>query len=235
MTPTRPTRTLLMTGAGRGIGRHAALRLLGAAPDPHLVVLHRGDEDLAGELSAASGNPNVSAVRADLASVDGTREAAAGVAYRLSTGELPPLAAYVGNAGLQVTSGNRASVDGHELTFAVNVLANHVVLRQLWEQLVPPARFVITTSDPHFGDFRHKHGHGPRACVARPRGVDATRRRRLDGHPDRLAYGVLHQQAGRDAPRPRARAASAVRSQCLRLEPRLCAGHRSGSRRQPES
>lgn len=62
---------------------------------------------------------------------------------------------YVGNAGVQVASGNRASVDGYELTFAVNVIANHVVLHQLRDQLVTPARVVLTTSDTHFGDLRH--------------------------------------------------------------------------------
>lgn len=161
MTPTPAARTFLMTGAGRGIGRHAALRLLEAAPDAHLVVLRRGDDDLVGALTAASGNPHVSTVRADLASIEETRDAAAAVAARLLAGELPPLAAYVGNAGLQVTSGNRTSADGHELTFAVNVIANHVALHELWDHLVAPVRVVITTSDTHFGDLRHNLGMVP--------------------------------------------------------------------------
>lgn len=179
MTQTTATHTILMTGAGSGIGRHAALRLLDAAPDAHLVVLHRGGRDLAGELAAASGHPHVSEVRADLASISETRAAAAEVAARLSTGQLPLLAAYVGNAGVQVTSGNRASVDGLELTFAVNVVANHVVLHQLGEQLLAPARVVITTSDTHFGDFRHNMGMVPAPVWRDPEklmrpGVDAS-------------------------------------------------------------
>jgi NAD(P)-dependent dehydrogenase (short-subunit alcohol dehydrogenase family) len=48
-----------------------------------------------------------------------------------------------------------------ETTFAVNVLANHVLIGELREHFLPPARIVITTSDTHFGDFKHNMGMVP--------------------------------------------------------------------------
>lgn len=146
-------RTMVMTGASRGIGRHAAERLLRADPDLHLVVLARGRAagTLAGELTAESGNPNVSTIGVDLSSLAETRAAAEAVRNRLTTGALPPLAGLVLNAGLQLTSTTAATVDGIETTFAVNVVANYLLIRLLADRLHPPARVIVTSSDTHAG------------------------------------------------------------------------------------
>jgi NAD(P)-dependent dehydrogenase (short-subunit alcohol dehydrogenase family) len=87
---------------------------------------------------------------------------------------------FVGNAGLQVTSGARRSADGHEVTFAVNVLANHLLLRLLGDQL---RRVVITASDTHFGDLRHNLG-----LVPAPRWRPPTELARPD-RPDTAVAG----------------------------------------------
>ncbi|MFV0406255.1 MAG: SDR family NAD(P)-dependent oxidoreductase [Propioniciclava sp.] len=148
--------TIVMTGASRGIGRIAAKRILAEAPDTHLVILARGP---VGDL-AASGQ-NVSVIRADLASLRSVANAAAEVARRLDTGELPPLRALVCNAGIQYTNDLTETGDGFEATFAVNVLAGHVLVQRLHDRLQTPARIVITVSDTHFGDFRHNLGMVP--------------------------------------------------------------------------
>jgi NAD(P)-dependent dehydrogenase (short-subunit alcohol dehydrogenase family) len=146
-------RTLLMTGASRGIGRHAAVRLLHDDADLHLVVLSRGRASLTlgEELARSSGNPNVSVVDADLSSLAQTRAAAGAVEDRLRSGALPPLHGLVLNAGLQLTSTTGATVDGVETTFAVNVLANYVLIRLLADRLHAPARIIVTSSDTHAG------------------------------------------------------------------------------------
>lgn len=162
--------TIVMTGASRGIGNVAAVRMLRDDADLHLVVTTRGTgDDLVAQLGRDSGNRNVSWVDAELSSLASVRAAAGEIVNRLGTGTLPPLTGFVGNAGLQVTSANRSTGDGIETTFAVNVLANHLFLRLLTDSFTTPARVVITTSDTHFGDFRHNMGMVPAPQWRSPR------------------------------------------------------------------
>lgn len=151
-----------MTGASRGIGAVAAAQLLKNDPSLHLVVVARsGGDAVVAELRAVSGNPNVSSVSADLASLSSIRAAAAQLRADLERHVLPPLAGFVGNAGTQLLRATDASVDGIEMTFAVNVLANHVLIDELRPVFSADARIVLTSSDTHFGDFRHNQGLVP--------------------------------------------------------------------------
>jgi NAD(P)-dependent dehydrogenase (short-subunit alcohol dehydrogenase family) len=182
-----PTRTIAMTGATHGIGNVAATKLLQDAPDVHLVAVARpGAGDVAEALRQASGNPNVSTVTADLASLDSLRAAAAALRGQLDRRALPPLAGFVGNAGLQLTRASDATVDGIEATFAVNVLANHVLIDELRAHFTPPARIVITTSDTHFGDFKHNMGMVPAPRWREPRELSTPG---TADKPDRAAAG----------------------------------------------
>ncbi|MFF3376671.1 SDR family NAD(P)-dependent oxidoreductase [Streptomyces sp. NPDC002680] len=153
--------TIVMTGASRGIGRVAAGRILRRSPDVHLLVVARGSSgaQLAAEL--ATGGHTVSHVSADLGSLGSVRSAATEICDRLDSGDLPPLRGFVGNAGMQYANALTETPDGFESTFAVNVLANHLFVRLLWDRFVAPARIVITASDTHFGDFRHNMGMVP--------------------------------------------------------------------------
>jgi NAD(P)-dependent dehydrogenase (short-subunit alcohol dehydrogenase family) len=155
------THTLVMTGASRGIGRLAAERILAADPHVHMVVIARGDSgpQLAAELG--HGGRFVSAVSADLGSLTSVRHAAAEIAGKLRSGELPPLTGFVGNAGIQYTNALTTGADGLEATFTVNVLANHVFVRALTKHFEPDSRITITVSDTHFGDFKHNMGMVP--------------------------------------------------------------------------
>lgn len=154
---TDATRTIVITGATGGIGKLAALKLLQDAPDVHLVVLARSaSSTIARELSEKSGNPHVSSLTADLASLDSIRAATAELRDELDRDALPPVTGIVGNAGTQFLDANQATVDGFETTFAVNVLANHVLIDELRDQLRAPGRIVLTTSDTHFGGFAQR-------------------------------------------------------------------------------
>jgi NAD(P)-dependent dehydrogenase (short-subunit alcohol dehydrogenase family) len=154
--------TFLMTGASRGIGRVAAERILRDRPDVHLVVAARGRGDqLAAELAAASGNPAVSAVQLDLASLDSIRRSLTSLGADLDAGNLPPLGGVVANAGLQMASTSGMTADGIETTFGVNVVANVALIVPLLPRLTAPGRIVITASDVHFGDFKHTGGLVP--------------------------------------------------------------------------
>lgn len=152
--------TVVMTGASRGIGRTAARHLLADRPGTHLVLLSRTEpRDLVEELRAAG--VAVTVIHADLSSLHSVSEAADEVVDLVHPGGLPPIAALVCNAGVQHTNALTRTVDGFEATFAVNVLANHVLLRRLQDHLHPGARIVVTVSDTHFGDLRHNLGMVP--------------------------------------------------------------------------
>lgn len=157
-----PTRTIVMTGATRGIGRQAAISLLRAAPDVQLVVLARSrSETLAAELGQASGNPHVRSIATDLTSLASIRATTARLRHDLEQGILPPLTGLIGNAGVQLLRATDTTADGHETTFGVNVLANHVLIDELCHHFAPDGRILVTTSDTHFGDFKHTMGFVP--------------------------------------------------------------------------
>ncbi len=132
--------TTLMTGASRGLGREAAEHLLRRHPDRRLLVFNRRP-GLAAELTASTGNRNVSEVICDLASFDDIRRAAAEVDE--------PLDGFLGNAGLQMATTRKLTADGHEMTFGVNVLAYHLLLNLLLPRFTNPARIIVVGSDVH--------------------------------------------------------------------------------------
>jgi hypothetical protein len=134
--------TILMTGASRGIGLHAARAMLDERPDLRLIVVARGEQP---EL------PRTTVVRGDLASLRTVRAIADGIDE--------PLDGFVGNAGAQLKTGSTSTVDGYETTFAVNVLAQHLLLSRL--PFTEAARIVLTTSDSHFGRSRRTFGMVP--------------------------------------------------------------------------
>jgi NAD(P)-dependent dehydrogenase (short-subunit alcohol dehydrogenase family) len=153
-----------MTGGSSGLGRKSAAHLLRDHPAQHLLLTVRGGHGhhLAAELTAETGNPNVSTVPCDLSSLSEIRTAAAEITRRLDIGDLPPLHGFLGNAGVQMPSTTRTTADGFEITFGVNVLANYLMLRLLLGRFAAPSRLIITGSDVHFADFRHTLGVVPR-------------------------------------------------------------------------
>lgn len=152
--------TVVMTGASRGIGRIAAKHLLRDHPLTHLMLLNRrASPELVDELRALGGG--VSAIDCDLSSMQSVSDAANTVIERATAGDVPPIQTLVCNAGAQHTNAHTETVDGFESTFAVNVLANHVLIRRLHNHLDAQARVVVTVSDTHFGDLRHNLGMVP--------------------------------------------------------------------------
>ncbi|MFC7400768.1 SDR family NAD(P)-dependent oxidoreductase [Citricoccus sp. GCM10030269] len=150
-----------MTGATRGIGRAAAEEILRRSSDVHLVVLAREASGRTFRASLGAAARAVTVVDADLADLTSLRTAIVEVRRLLDTGQVPPLRGFVGNAGVQFVDHTHATVDGYETTFAVNVLAYHVLLRGLEDRFTAPSRILITTSDTHFGDFAHTMGIVP--------------------------------------------------------------------------
>ncbi|MGV9340174.1 SDR family NAD(P)-dependent oxidoreductase [Streptomyces sp. NPDC003688] len=156
------SRTVVLTGVTRGFGREAVELLIRERPQDHYVLLaRRGGERLAAELVAATGASGVTGVDCDLASLAEIRRAVTEILRGLDTGQLPPLGGYLGNAGLTVTTTDLRTTDGYEMTFGVNVLSHYLLVRELLPRFTGPGWIVLTSSDCHFGQFRHTLGATP--------------------------------------------------------------------------
>lgn len=135
-------RVCVVTGATRGIGRATAIALakLGA----QVVVVGR-DSDRMDEVrreATRTANADVSCIKADFASFASVRRAAEEIVHRW-----PAVHVLINNAG--INAGRRqVSVDGFELTFAVNHLAPFLLTSLLVPALAAgaPSRIVNVTS-----------------------------------------------------------------------------------------
>jgi NAD(P)-dependent dehydrogenase (short-subunit alcohol dehydrogenase family) len=135
---------VVMTGGTAGIGL-AAARTLMAADGVDLVVGARG----AAKGLAGTGATVLPLDLADLVSVRRFADALGPA----------PIDALLLNAGIGLRRDAR-SAQGFDLTFAVNHLAHHLLLRLLLDRLAERGRVVITTSLLH--DERAKFGAAPR-------------------------------------------------------------------------
>ncbi|HZG92642.1 MAG TPA: SDR family NAD(P)-dependent oxidoreductase [Pseudonocardia sp.] len=153
MTVSDITGSILLTGPTRGLGRALVGELAGRRPAPSLVLAGRDAPAVDAAVAAArSAGAEAAPLALDLARLASVRDAAATVVGDVATGRRAPLTAVVANAGIQVTDRRRRSADGHELTFAVNVLAQHALLRGLLPALAPRAHVVLLGSGTHYGD-----------------------------------------------------------------------------------
>lgn len=152
----------VITGATAGIGRETALGLakLGAA----VVIVARDPQKAArtvDEISRVTGNGNVESVRADFASLNSVRAAAADIRTRYDA-----IQVLVNNAGV-ANKYRMLSEDGHELTFAVNHLAPFLLTRELLPLLLAgaPSRIVNVSSGAEaygpidFDDLQSEKGY----------------------------------------------------------------------------
>lgn len=119
-------RIFLITGSTDGIGKHTAhlIAKLGAT-----VLIHgRSPERVQMtqvEIQQQSGNANVHGYVADFASLEGVRQLSRDIHQTYSR-----LDVLINNAGVLETT-RVESADGHELTFAVNVLAPFLLTSEL--------------------------------------------------------------------------------------------------------
>ena len=139
-------RVCLITGANNGIGRETALGL--ARMGATVIMVSRdaakGEAALA-EVRQQSGNDRVTLLIADLASLKSVRQLAED--FR---GQHQELHVLINNAGA-LNSQRALSVDGYELTFAVNHLA-HFLLTTLLLDLIKassPSRVINVSSGAH--------------------------------------------------------------------------------------
>jgi NAD(P)-dependent dehydrogenase (short-subunit alcohol dehydrogenase family) len=145
-------RTCLVTGATSGIGKATATGLARLGADLVLVARDPAKgQATAAEIQAATGNPRVEVLLADLSSQASLRRAA----EELQRGH-DRLHVLVNNAGGYWAT-RHVTVDGLELTFALNHLAYFLLTNLLLDLLraSAPARVVNVTSGAQAaGDIR---------------------------------------------------------------------------------
>jgi NAD(P)-dependent dehydrogenase (short-subunit alcohol dehydrogenase family) len=144
--PSMQGKVCLVTGATSGIGKATALGL--ARQGARVILVARNPtkgEATQQELQTLSGNTAVDLLFADLSSQASVRELAAAV-----TEHYPQLHVLVNNAGVFMLK-RRETVDGLEMTFAVNHLAPFLLTQLLLERLKAsaPARIVNVCSGAH--------------------------------------------------------------------------------------
>lgn len=139
-------RTIVITGGNSGIGKEAAVALVGMGA--HVVVAARNQtkgEAAVAEITSRSGRDTVELASLDLASMESIRAFADG--FLASHDRLDVL---LNNAGLVLRKRAETS-DGFEMTFGVNHLGHFLLTQLLRERLVAsaPARVINVASDAH--------------------------------------------------------------------------------------
>jgi NAD(P)-dependent dehydrogenase (short-subunit alcohol dehydrogenase family) len=136
----------LITGANSGVGKATALGLARMGATVVMVCRNQAKgEEAQKEVQAQSGNSDVHLLLADLSSQQSIRELVAQFQQQFSQ-----LHVLINNAGV-VPLGRRETVDGLEMTFAVNYLAPFLLTNLLLDTLKAsaPARIINVSSDAH--------------------------------------------------------------------------------------
>jgi NAD(P)-dependent dehydrogenase (short-subunit alcohol dehydrogenase family) len=139
-------KTVIVTGGNSGIG-FATAEALASAGATTVVTARDEAKGTAAvrDIVARSGNPEVSLVTFDLGSLASVRQGAATLLERC--GRIDVL---INNAGL-VLSDRHESLDGYEMTFAVNHLGPFLLTSLLLDRVTAsaPARIVNVASSAH--------------------------------------------------------------------------------------
>jgi NAD(P)-dependent dehydrogenase (short-subunit alcohol dehydrogenase family) len=153
-------RTVLITGATDGLGRALAREVLDAGAT---VLVHgRSEQRIAATVDELGGGDRVRPYRADFASLAEVHA----LADALLRDEAAGIDVLVNNAGIGARTGRRqereVSADGHELRFAVNLLAGFALTERVRGPLAP-ARIVNVSSLGQqaidFDDVMLEHGY----------------------------------------------------------------------------
>src|SRR5437764_13741941 len=137
----------MVTGANSGIGKATALELAQMGATVVMVCRDRArGEEASSEITTTSGNNAVDLLQADLSSQQSIRQLVEHFQHHYTQ-----LHVLINNAGATFPGRRRESVDGVEMTFAVNYLTPFLLTNLLLDVLKAsaPARIVNVSSNSH--------------------------------------------------------------------------------------
>ncbi|MEM9454075.1 MAG: SDR family NAD(P)-dependent oxidoreductase [Myxococcota bacterium] len=176
---------VLITEATYGLGRQTALELARRGRD---VIVSGRRLDVTTALCAEIKQLTPSRAKPLVADLADLRA----VSAACDTLGDQPLHGIVTHAGF-TTLRDQRSVDGYELTFAINVLAHHLLLDRLVDQVVDGGRIVVLNSGVHEPDHRLAQPSAlpiPRWVGARALARPDRTPRSLRMHPGPQRYGA---------------------------------------------
>ncbi len=140
-----PTYSIIITGGNTGLGFETA-KVIALDKDAMVVIACRNPQlgqDAVARLTAFGGH--AAFLPLDLASQASIREFAE--AYR--NAGLPPLKGIICNAGMQNVAAPTKTIEGYELTFAVNHLGHYLLTRLLLDDMEQDGRITFVSSGTH--------------------------------------------------------------------------------------
>jgi NAD(P)-dependent dehydrogenase (short-subunit alcohol dehydrogenase family) len=144
--------TVLLTGPTSGIGAAMLEVLLVHQSRPRLVLLARQPSGLDHAMAMARYHGlNAQGLVVDLSDLHSLRDCLTELAGLQRAGEIAPIDVAILNAGAQFADRRKAGAQGYELTFTVNVISQHLLLRGLEPLLAPAAHVVLMGSSTHRG------------------------------------------------------------------------------------
>ncbi|GAA1058785.1 SDR family NAD(P)-dependent oxidoreductase [Agromyces bracchium] len=180
--------TVVLTGPTRGIGASMLDRLLEHPSRPNLVLLARDPFALERAVRRAHDAGVVATgIPLDLADLRSVDAAIDELRELIELGELAAPSAIMLNAGAQFGDRRGTSVQGVEQTFAVNVVAQHALVRGLLPLLAPSSHLLLMGSSTHRGRLQ-SFGLLPSPRYAPPAELAAV---------DRTEAGATRQAGGR--------------------------------------
>jgi NAD(P)-dependent dehydrogenase (short-subunit alcohol dehydrogenase family) len=124
-------------------------RLLSEWTDHRIIVVARPSPRINQLRELPGASERLSVVYGDLASLRSIEEACDQIKGMVGSDRVDALGL---NAAVQVVRGNASSVDGLELSFAVNFLAHFLIVERLKGLVRPGGRIIITSSEVHDPD-----------------------------------------------------------------------------------
>ena len=148
-----PETTIVVTGPTRGLGLEMTRSLIEQAKGIDVVLVGRTSaamERIRSEVAIAGSRPHV--VACDFADLARVLAASTSIASLVAAGSIPPISGLVANAGIQTVDRLHTTAQGFELTFGVNVLAQHLFITDLLASCQAGARVIIVGSGTHRND-----------------------------------------------------------------------------------
>jgi NAD(P)-dependent dehydrogenase (short-subunit alcohol dehydrogenase family) len=141
-------KSVIVTGGNTGLGYHCAKSIAAESKSWHVILACRNQKKArtsVNKMVAETGNPNITFLPIDLSSFSSVRE----FVKLFKQKKYPSLKGIVCNAGIAGEDHAVFTSDGIETTFQVNCLSHFLLIHLLLNNLVPPARILMVSSELH--------------------------------------------------------------------------------------